>query len=158
MAVLLQYWQDHISVPLYGSSVRKASKLADTLMRDINPWKSHKVKFGWDYITNHATTWLDVCEQFVKEHFQEWEVQKTCPYELGPLENSTEFAYQRLLAQRQAESDATDSCKEEAKKLPLEHQVAWDMRRWQATPAKENVCLAGTESSLYTNWHLRQNT
>ena len=63
MAVLMQYWQDHISVPLYGGRVRKASELAKILMRDINPWLPHHSKFGWDYIADHCTLWLDVQEQ-----------------------------------------------------------------------------------------------
>ena len=73
MAMLLQYWQDHISTPLYSSWVREASELARVLIRDINPWLPHKVRFSWDYVTNHATLWLDIWDQFVKEHFQEWE-------------------------------------------------------------------------------------
>ena len=71
MAMLLQYWQDHFSAALYGRRVRKASQLADILMRDINPWMSTCVRFGWDYVANNASTWLDVHEQFVEEHFQE---------------------------------------------------------------------------------------
>ena len=65
MAVLLQYWQDHISAPLYSSQVRKASKLARVLIRDINPWLPHKARFGWDYVVNHTTLWLDIHEQFI---------------------------------------------------------------------------------------------
>ena len=91
---------------------------------DVNPWLPHKARFGWDYITNHATLWLDICKQLIKEHFQEWEAQKKCPYQLGPLEHDTELAYHRHLARREAESDAADSCKEEAKKLLPECQAA----------------------------------
>ena len=158
LSMLLQYWQDHITTPLYGGRVRKASKLADTLMRDINPLMPHWVRFGWDYVTNHVTTWLDVHEKFVEEHFQEWEAQKMCPYELGALEHSTEDAYCRHLAKRQAESNATDSHKE-AKKLPPECQVAQNLQKQQATPARDDVCLAGTENSfLYQDWQLRKST
>ena len=73
MAMLLQYWQDHISMPLYGGRVRKVSELNKILMRDINPWLPHHSKFSWDYIADHCTLWLDVWEQFIEEHFREWE-------------------------------------------------------------------------------------
>ena len=38
MAVLLQYWQDHMTRQLFGGCFWQASKLASTLIRDINPW------------------------------------------------------------------------------------------------------------------------
>ena len=159
MATLLQYWQDHISAPLYGRRVRKASKLADTLMRDINPWMPHKVRFGWDYVIDNAATLLDICEQFVEEHFQEWEAQKRHAYELGTLEHTTEFTYHKRLTKRQAESDAADSCEEEAKKLPQECQAVQELRKQQAMRARDDVCPAGTESSfLYPHWELRKST
>ena len=46
IAVLLQYWQDHMSRQLYGGHFRQASNLANTLIRDINPWLPHSVHFG----------------------------------------------------------------------------------------------------------------
>ena len=47
MAVLLQYWQDHMTPHLYGGRFCHISDLAATLIRDINPWLPHKVRFGW---------------------------------------------------------------------------------------------------------------
>ena len=60
MAVLLQYWQDHMTRHLYGGCFQQASELAGTLIRDINPWLPHRVCFGWSYMTTHATLWLDI--------------------------------------------------------------------------------------------------
>ena len=37
MAILLQFWQDHMTGNLYGGHFRQASKLAGTLIHDINP-------------------------------------------------------------------------------------------------------------------------
>ena len=46
MAVLLQYWQDHMTHHLYGGQFCQVSDLAATLIRDINPWLPHKLRFG----------------------------------------------------------------------------------------------------------------
>ena len=156
--MLLQYWQDHISVLLYGERVKKASELTTILMRDINPWLPHHSRFGWDYIDEHCTLWLDVWEHFVKEHFREWEAQKTHLYQLGPLEHDTELTYHRHLIKRQVEMDAADSREEEAKKLPPEHQAACEQWQRQATPVWMDVCPAGMEGSLYPNWQRMQDT
>ena len=60
IAVLLQYWQDHMSRQLYGGCFQQASDLANTLIHDINPWLPHSVCFGWNYMAAHATLWLDM--------------------------------------------------------------------------------------------------
>ena len=158
IAVLLQYWQDHISVPLYSGRVRKASELTKVLIRNINPWLPHRSRFSWDYVINHTTLWLDIRKQFVKEHFQEWEAQKTHPYQLGPLEHDTELAYHRRLTRRQAEMDTMDSREEEAKKLLLECQMVREEQKLQATPVRMDMCPAAMESSLYPNWKHKQDT
>ena len=67
MAVLLQYWQDHMTGHLYGGCFQQASELAGTLIHDINPWLPHRVRFGWSYVATHATLWLDMRDQFAKE-------------------------------------------------------------------------------------------
>ena len=138
MAMLLQYWQDHISMPLYGGRVRKASELAKVLMRDINPWLPHHSRFSWEYIANHCTLWLDVQEQFVEEHFQEWEAQKTPPYQLGPLEHDSELI--GILSRGRWRWTLWDSREEEAKKLPPKHQAAHEQWQRQAMPAWTDIC------------------
>ena len=47
MAVLLQFWQDHMTRHLYGGHFRQASELANTFIRDINVWMPHSTRFGW---------------------------------------------------------------------------------------------------------------
>ena len=41
MAVLLQFWQDHMTRHLYGGHFRQVSELANTLIWDINVWMPH---------------------------------------------------------------------------------------------------------------------
>ena len=60
MAILLQYWQDHMSKHLFRGCFRQASELASTLIRNINPWLPHRARFGWSYVATHATLWLDM--------------------------------------------------------------------------------------------------
>ena len=60
IAVLLQYWQDHMSRQLYRGHFWHASDLANTLIRDINAWLPHSVHFEWNYMAAHATLWLDM--------------------------------------------------------------------------------------------------
>ena len=93
IAVLLQYWQDHMSRQLYGGCFRQASDLANTLIHDINPWLPHSVHFGWNYVAAHATLWLDMQDQFADEHHTEWEGQKLLMRSLNDLEHNTEVVY-----------------------------------------------------------------
>ena len=76
MAVLLQFWQDHMTRHLYGGHFRQASKLANTLIQDINMWMLHSTRFGWNYVATHASLWLNIRDQFTEEHLEEWEAQK----------------------------------------------------------------------------------
>ena len=76
IAVLLQYWQDHMSRQLYRGHFQQASDLAKTLIRDINPWLPHSVHFGWNYVAADTTLWLDMQDQFTDKHDAEWEGQK----------------------------------------------------------------------------------
>ena len=120
MAVLLQFWQDHITQDLFRGCLRQASNLANTLIHDINPWLPHSARFGWDYVATQATLWLDIREQFTEEHFREWEAQKSQPCQLGTLEHDTEIIYHQCLTKRQAELEAVESREAAAKQLPLE--------------------------------------
>ena len=42
MAMLLQFWQDHMTRHLYGGCFRQVSDLATTLIWDINVWLPHR--------------------------------------------------------------------------------------------------------------------
>ena len=94
MAILLQYWQDHMTGHLYGGHFQWASELASTLTRDINPWLPHRVRFGWSYVATNATLWLDMRDQFAEEHHMEWEAQRSLMCSLNDLEHDTEVIYQ----------------------------------------------------------------
>ena len=86
MAVLLQFWQDHMTRHLYGGSFHQASKLANTLIRDINVWMPHSMRFGWNYVATHTSMWLDIRDQFAEEHLEELEAQKFRAATLNDLE------------------------------------------------------------------------
>ena len=101
MAVLLQYWQDHMTRHLYGGCFWRASELASTLTHDINPWLPHRACFGWGYVATHTTLWLDMQDQFAKEHHTEWEAQKSLMRSLNDLECNTEVVYWARQGHRQ---------------------------------------------------------
>ena len=46
MAVLLQFWQDHMTRHLYGGRFCQTSELANILIQDINVWMPHSTQFG----------------------------------------------------------------------------------------------------------------
>ena len=106
IAILLQYWQDHMSRQLYRGHFQQASDLANTLICDINPWLPHSVRFGWNYVAAHATLWLDMRDQFADKHHTEWEGQKLLMHSLNDLECNTEVVYQKCLMKRK-----NDKCK-----------------------------------------------
>ena len=120
MAVLLQSWQDHMTRHLYGGHFRQASKLASTLIHDINPWLPHRACFGWSYVATHATLCLDMRDQFTEEHHTEWEVQKSLTCSLNNLERDTEVIYRACLLKRQEDKEVADSREATAKQLPPE--------------------------------------
>ena len=119
IAVLLQYWQDHMTRQLYGGCFRQASDLANTLIRDINPWLPHSVHFGWNYMAAHTTLWLDMRDQFADEHHAEWEGQKLLMCFLNDLECNTEVIYQERLVKRENDELAANSREAAAKSCRL---------------------------------------
>ena len=120
MAVLLQYWQDHMTQHLYGGCFSQTSDLAATLIQDINPWLPHKSRFGWGYEAMHAMLWLYLQDQFVEEHIAEWEAQKCQTGALNNLEQDTEVIHRALILKRQEDKAITDSKEAAAKELPPE--------------------------------------
>ena len=71
MAVLLQYWQDHMTPYLYRGRFRHISDLAATVIRDINLWLLHQAHFGWGYVAMNTTLWIDQRDHFAMEHQEE---------------------------------------------------------------------------------------
>ena len=59
MAVLLQYWQDHMTPRLYRGRFSCISDLAATIIWDINLWLLHQAPFGWGYVAMNTTLWID---------------------------------------------------------------------------------------------------
>ena len=158
MAVLLQFWQDHITQDLFGGRVCHANDLANTLIRNINPWLPHSAQFGWDYVATQAMLWLNIREQFTEEHFREWEAQKSQLCQFGTLKHDTEIVYHQHLTKRQAKLEAAESREAAAKQLPLERQAAHAERQAWAMPMKMDVLPVWLDSSLYPNGAWKQDT
>ena len=125
---------------------------------NINPWLPHSYRFNWDYVAAQATLWLDICKQFTKEHFREWEAQKSQPCQLGALEHDTKIIYHWHLTKRQAEIEAAEGREAAAKQLPPEWQAAHVERQVWAMSVKMDVMPVQLESSLYPNWTWKQDT
>ena len=120
MAVLLQYWQDHMTPYLYGGRFCRISDLVATVIWDINPWLPHQVRFGWGYVAMNATLWIDLRDHFAMEHQEEWTEQKEQECTLNDLERDTEVVYRAHIIRRQEDKLITDSKEAAAKNLPPE--------------------------------------
>ena len=94
---------------LYGGRFCQASDLANTLIRDINPWLPHRAQFGWGYVATHAMLWLDIRDQFAEEHLTEWEAQKSQTRSLNDLKRDTEVIYQPRIIKRQDDKAIANS-------------------------------------------------
>ena len=117
MAVLLQYWQDHMTPCLYGGRFRHISDLAATVIRDINPWLPHQARFAWGYVAMNATLWIDLWDHFAMEHHEEWTEQKEQECTLNDLERDTEVVYRARIIRRQEDKLIADSKEAAAKNL-----------------------------------------
>ena len=120
MAVLLQYWQDHMTPHLYGGRFHRISDLAATVIRDINPWLPHQVCFSWGYVAMNATLWIDQQDYFSLEHLEEWAKQKEQECALNDLERDTEVVYRDRIIRMQEDKVLTDSKEAAMKDLPPE--------------------------------------
>ena len=101
MAVLPQYWQDHMTPHLYGGRFHRISNLVATVIWDINPWLPHQVHFGWGYVAMNATLWIDQQDHFSMEHLEEWAEQKEQECTLNDLERDTEVVYRACIIRMQ---------------------------------------------------------
>ena len=154
MAVLLQYWQDHMTPHLYGGRFCRISDLAATLIRDINPWLPHQVCFGSGYVAMNATLWIDLRDHFSMEHLEEWAEQKEQECALNDLERDTEVVYRARIIRRQEDKLLTDSKEAAAKDLPPERWVARAERQACDTLRKDGVSSTSMSATLYPNWAL----
>ena len=154
MAVLLQYWQDHMTPCLYGGQFHHISDLAATVIWDINPWLPHQARFSWGYVAMNATLWIDLWDHFAMEHHEEWTEQKEQECALNDLERDTEVVYRARIIRRQEDKLIADSKEAAAKNLPPERRVARAERQAGTTPRKINVSSTSMSSTLYPDWVL----
>ena len=88
-------------------------------------------------MVTYTTLWLDLRDQFVEEHVEEWEAQKCQTGALNDLEGDTKVVYQACIIKRQEDKAITDSKEAATKELPPEQQVAHVERQAGATPMKQ---------------------
>ena len=105
---------------LYGGRFRQASDLANTLIRDINVWMPHSMRFGWNYVAMHTSLWPDIRDQFAEEHLEEWEAQKCRAVALNNLERDTEAMYRARIIKKQDDKAHANSKEAAAQELPPE--------------------------------------
>ena len=67
-----------------------------------------------------ATLWLNLQDQFVEEHVEEWEAQKCQTGALNDLERDTKVIYQAHIIKRQEDKAIADSKEAAMKELPPE--------------------------------------
>ena len=158
MAMLLQFWQDHMTRHLFGGRFHQASNLANTLIRDINVWMPHSTRFGWSYVATHASLWLDMRDQFAEEHLEEWEAQKFQTAALNDLERDTEAVYRARIIKRQDDKAHADSKEAEAEELPPEQRAARAEQQACTTPTKVDMSSTNAGVPLYPNWVVRNKT
>ena len=158
MAVLLQFWQDHMTHHLYGGHFHQVSDLANTLIWDINVWMPHSTRFRWSYMATHAFLWLDIWDQFAEEHLEEREAQKFLAVALNDLKRDTEAVYRTCVIKRQDDKACADSKEAAAQELLPEQQAAHAERQASTVPTKVNVSSTSTGVPLYPNWVVRSKT
>ena len=141
---------------LYGGHFCCISDLAATLIRDINPWLPHKVRFGWGYVATNATLWIDQRDHFSLEHLEAWAKQKEEDCALNDLERDTEVVYRARIIKMQEDKLITDKKEADAKELPPERQVAHPERQASATPRRDNMSSTSMSVTLYPNWILNR--
>ena len=154
MAVLPQYWQDHMTPHLYGGRFCRISDLAATVIRDINPWLPHQAHFGWGYVAMNATLWIDQRDHFSMEHLEEWAEQKEQECALNDLERDTEVVYRASIIRMQEDKVLADSKEAAVKDLLPERWVARAERQAGTMPRKDGVNSTSMSATLYPDWVL----
>ena len=116
------------------------------------------MRFGWNYVATHASLWLDIRDQFAKEHLEEWEAQKFRAAALNDLEQDTEAVYRACIIKKQDDKACADSKEAAAQELPPEQRVAHTERQASTMPTKVDVSSTNAGVPLYPNWILRDKT
>ena len=154
MAVLLQYWQDHMTPHLYRGQFHRISDLVATVIWDINPWLPYQMCFGWGYVAMNATLWIDQGDHFAMEHQEEWAKQKEQECTLNDLERDTEVVYRARLIRRQEDKLLADSKEAATKDLPPERRAAHAERQAGITPRKDGMSSTSMSTTHYPDWVL----
>ena len=109
-------------------------------------------------MATHASLWLDIRDQFAKEHLEEWEAQKFWAVALNDLEQDTEAVYRARVIKKQDNKARTDSKEAAAQEMPPERRAAHAERQASATPTKMDVSSTNAGVPLYPNWIMRDKT
>ena len=106
----------------------------------------------------HAMLWLDLRDQFVEEHLEEWEAQKCRMGALNDLESDTKVIRRACIMKRQEDKAITNSKEAAAKELPPERQAAHVERQASTTPMKADTTSTSTGAALFPDWIMRSKT
>ena len=109
-------------------------------------------------MATYITLWLNLQDQFVEEHIEEWEAQKCQMDTLNDLKRDTKVIYWARIIKRQEDKAITDSKEAAVKELPPERQVAHTERQAGATPTKADMTSTSTRATLYPDWIMRSKT
>ena len=139
---------------LYGGQFRRISDLAATVIRDINPWLPHQVRFGWGYVAMNTTLWIDQRDHFSMEHLEEWAEQEEQECALNDLERDTEVVYRARIIRMQVDKVLADSKEAATKDLPPERRAARAERQAGAMPRKDGMSSTSMSATLYPDWVL----
>ena len=137
---------------LYGGQFRRISDLAATVIRDINPWLPHQVRFGWGYVAMNAALWIDQRDHL--EHLEEWAEQKEQECALNDLERDMEVVYRARIIRMQQDKVLADSKEAAAKDLPPERRVVHTERQAGIMPRKDSISSTSMSATLYPDWVL----
>ena len=71
-------------------------------------------------MATHASLWLNIRDQFAKEHLEEWEAQKFQAAALNDLERDTEAVCRARVIKKQDNKACADSKEAVTQELPPE--------------------------------------
>ena len=141
---------------LYGGQFHHISDPVATVIRDINPWLPHQVRFSWGYVAMNAMLWIDQRNHFSLEHLEEWAEQKEQECALNDLERDMEVVYRARIIRMQEDKALADSKEAAAKDLPPKQWAARAERQAGAMPRKDGVSSTSMSATLNPDWVLSQ--
>ena len=109
-------------------------------------------------MATHTSLWLNIRDQFAKEHLEEWEAQKFQAVAINDLERDTEAVYRACVIKKQDNKARADSKEAAVQELLPERQAAHAERQASAMPTKVDVSSTKAGVPLYPNWVVRNKT